>query len=335
MTEPLPRGIRPRGGKFFVDVTLRGRRRTGTASTLAEAKELQVQLKAAIIEGRDVGTNSVSKGWTLGKAFDRTAALEWAGTKGEKTALLNGNAAVTHFGRTMLLEDIDTNALDGWVIKLMERGNSNATINRKLAALSKVMTVAVDRKGLTRKPKMPKRKEPKGRTRFITHEEEKLIELTLARWGAVDLSESLVVLLDTGFRLGELLNIMPCDVTGNVITSWLNKGDDPRSIPMTKRVAEVIERRSRAVDKPTDKLFDFSSRWIQVQWDRVRHHLELGDVTLHVMRHTCASRLAQSGEVDLLVIQKWLGHKTITVTQRYAHLIPKNLADAAQVLERA
>lgn len=333
MTDPMPRGIRRRGDKFFVDVTLRGRRRTGTAITLVGAKELQVQLKAAIIEGRDVRTKAAGKGWTLGQAFDRTAALEWAGTKGEKTALLNANAAVVHFGRTMLLEDIDTNALDGWVIRLMEKGNSNATINRKLAALSKMMTVAFDRQGLVRKPKMPKRKEPVGRTRFITHEEEKQIEFLLSRWGAVDLSDTLVVLLDTGLRLGELLRLTAADMSQTSITVWVSKSDNPRTIPMTKRVRETLCRRSRMTNG--GPLFDFSSRWIQVQWDRVRHHLGLTDVTLHVMRHTCASRLAQSGQVDLLVIQKWLGHKTITVTQRYAHLIPKNLADAANVLERA
>lgn len=335
MTNILPKGIRTRGNKFFVDVTMNGRRRTGTADTLAEAKDLQVQLKAAIIEGRDVGAKMGGKGWTLGEAFDRTAALEWAGMRSEKTARTNGTAAVEFFGRTMPLEEIDTNAIDSWVIKLMDKGNSNATVNRKLAALSKMMTVAVDRQGLSRKPKIPKRKEPVGRTRFITLEEEKQIEFLLSRWGAVDLSDALVVLLDTGLRLGELLRLRPADVTGNVLTVWVTKGDMPRSIPMTKRVAETVERRGRACPDMNTPLFNFSARWIQVQWDRVRFHLGLEDVTLHVMRHTCASRLAQSGEVDILVIQKWMGHKTITVTQRYAHLIPKNLADAAHVLERA
>ena len=56
--------------------------------------------------------------------------------------------------------------------------------------------------------------------------------------------------------------------------------------------------------------------------------------TFHVTRHTCASRLAQSGKVTLQVVQEYLGHKTMRMTQRYAHLMPQNLMDAAAVLEQ-
>ena len=52
----------------------------------------------------------------------------------------------------------------------------------------------------------------------------------------------------------------------------------------------------------------------------------------YICRHTCASRLVQNG-VALPVIQKWLGHKTLQVTLRYAILAPSSLTDAARVLE--
>ena len=47
-------------------------------------------------------------------------------------------------------------------------------------------------------------------------------------------------------------------------------------------------------------------------------------VVPHVLRHTCASRLAQSG-VDIKRIQEFLGHRTLSMTLRYAHLSPKHL----------
>ncbi|MDR4025488.1 MAG: tyrosine-type recombinase/integrase [Bilophila sp.] len=43
-------------------------------------------------------------------------------------------------------------------------------------------------------------------------------------------------------------------------------------------------------------------------------------VTLHTMRHTFASWLAQSGKVTLMELQKLMRHKNITMTMRYAHL---------------
>jgi integrase len=49
------------------------------------------------------------------------------------------------------------------------------------------------------------------------------------------------------------------------------------------------------------------------------------------LRHTCASRLAQAG-VDIKRIQEFLGHKTLAMTLRYAHLTPKHLQVCADVI---
>lgn len=54
----------------------------------------------------------------------------------------------------------------------------------------------------------------------------------------------------------------------------------------------------------------------------------------YALRHTCCSRLVQRG-VNLRVVQEWMGHKTITVTLRYAHLCPTNLLNAVNVLNSA
>ena len=53
---------------------------------------------------------------------------------------------------------------------------------------------------------------------------------------------------------------------------------------------------------------------------------------LHALRQTCASRLVNAG-IDLYVIKEWLGHSSIQVTERYAHLAPQKLAHAALKLE--
>jgi integrase len=53
----------------------------------------------------------------------------------------------------------------------------------------------------------------------------------------------------------------------------------------------------------------------------------------HDLRHTFASRLAMQGE-DLLTIKDLLGHKTMDMTLRYAHLSPGHHRDAVQRLAR-
>jgi hypothetical protein len=69
-------------------------------------------------------------------------------------------------------------------------------------------------------------------------------------------------------------------------------------------------------------------------WDcaRVRLGDAFKDVVLHTFRHTCASRLVQAG-VDIVRVQKWLGHKDIKTTMIYAKLAPGDLDVAANVLE--
>jgi len=55
-------------------------------------------------------------------------------------------------------------------------------------------------------------------------------------------------------------------------------------------------------------------------------------VVFHTLRHTFASWLVQNG-VDLYTVQKLMGHSTIAMTERYAHLAPDNLKDAVRKLE--
>ena len=54
---------------------------------------------------------------------------------------------------------------------------------------------------------------------------------------------------------------------------------------------------------------------------------------LHTFRHTCASILVQQG-VPIYSVAAWLGHSSIVVTQRYAHLAPSSLKGLAGVLDK-
>lgn len=56
------------------------------------------------------------------------------------------------------------------------------------------------------------------------------------------------------------------------------------------------------------------------------------EFVIYALRHTCASRLVNAG-VDLQVVCRWLGHSSIQITERYAHLDPKKLVYAEEVLK--
>jgi len=144
------------------------------------------------------------------------------------------------------------------------------------------------------------------------------------------------VLVDSGLRTGELYRLQPrdCDFKHRMVSVWENKGDLPRSIPMTKRAYDILSRRAITHKK---RLFPYHDQWLRHPWDRAKESMGLADddqFVPHALRHTFASRLVQRN-VNLKTVQQLMGHKTIEITMRYAHLAPANLQQAIALLEPA
>ena len=94
----------------------------------------------------------------------------------------------------------------------------------------------------------------------------------------------------------------------------------------------IIERRCQS-NRST--IFCDVARWqVEEAWRAMRRAIGLGDdpqFVPHALRHTCASRLVQRG-ASLYAVQKVLGHSTIKVTEKYAHLNPQALHDTIALL---
>src|SRR5207247_4627316 len=76
-----------------------------------------------------------------------------------------------------------------------------------------------------------------------------------------------------------------------------------------------------------------ANNFINRVWNPARKKSSLADLHWHDLRHTFASRLTMAG-VDLRTVQELMGHKTITMTLRYAHLSPTHQLEAVQRLNR-
>jgi integrase len=204
---------------------------------------------------------------------------------------------------------------------LQSGGLSDATINRKVSALSAVLKKAVIWGELKALPIIEYRKERNGRIRWLTEEEERrVLEYLENSEGHSEMASLVIFLLDTGCRLSEALAITEDEVQDSLVMIWEGKTGH-RSVPMTDRV--------QSLSFP----IKITARQAKYQWSKCRTALGLGDVTLHTLRHTFASRLVQRG-VDLYRVKTLLGHSTISTTERYAHLAPANLQDAVNVLNR-
>jgi integrase len=275
---------------------------------------------------------------TLRGALDALLAGDWRDAKAQGTLVRNAERALAFFGEATSLADITPDRVAAYAAHLERQGLRGATINRQMAALSKLLTVGVRSGVLTARPYIARRREGRGRGRFLTVEEEAAVLRWAEHLGLIELRDVTIVLLDTGLRPSELFRLTAQDVNRNssrpTVSVWDTKNGDPRSVPLTKRAAEVVFARVRTA-APGSALFPYDVYWLNRQWAKVRTQMGAdGDPQFipYVLRHTCASRLVQRG-VPLQVVKEWLGHRSLQVTLRYAHLAPTNLFSAAEALE--
>lgn len=329
----LPTGIRQIGTSFLVDVTVGGVRRTRTRATLATAILAHAELRAELL--RTVGADvQHSDTWTLQQALEKTDVISWVGKLSGGKLRRNGEQVVEIMGPATPLTRITTESIDALVATLQQKGDANGTINRKLAALSRMLTVAQQRGKLDRLPHIQRRDEAECRIRFLSQEEEVMVLGILKSWGKTDHADAVMVLLDTGMRPSELWRMEGRDFDERVINIWRTKNANPRSIPMTRRVREILTRH-RAVISSNGRLFPYTNWWLGNAWDKVKAHMALShdaQFIPYALRHTCLSRLVQRG-APLKAVQEWAGHTIITTTMRYAHLSPTSLLDVVGVLE--
>jgi integrase len=324
-------------GVFYMNFTIAGVRvfKSTGKFTKKEAKQVEANEKQKLMDEASLTPQERAGRMLLLDAIDAVYEARWKHTKDAERSLSRARNIVNHIGNVQL-KDIDAARVLILVQGLEKAKSRNGTINRYLAALK---TILNHHEQPIRQVKL--RKESKGRIRVISREEEArcvhLLRNTVhppRRLHYPHVADLVICLIDTGTRLAEMLNLSYDDINldTNLISIWINKGDRPRSIPMTSRVRSIMTARKVYNNY---RPFDLQSHQAENAWRWVRTEMGLAkdaEFILHALRHTCASRLINKG-IDLYVVRDWLGHSSIQVTERYAHLAPHKLAHAASVLE--
>lgn len=330
---------RQRSDGWQGDVTVIGhpRKRKDGFKTAAEAELWEAQVKHALLNGLPMPKSGTATGdrWTLGTGIDKVHRLFWRGKKSEASMVKVCSHLTRYFGRDKPLADIGKNEVDAFVTHLMDQGNSDGTINRKLSALSKTLRYAEECGAIQKRPKVGRRKESQGRIRFLADAEEKELLRLAAQWERHDHVDAFTVLVDTGLRVGELFALQrrDIDLQRKTLTVWEAKGDQPGTLPLTDRAVAVLRR--RFLSHP-DGLFPYDQWWLRHTWDQIRAKMGFASdeqFVPHALRHTFVSRLVQAG-VPLRVVRDLARHKDIQTTMRYAHLEPSNLRDAIAILNK-
>ncbi len=224
----------------------------------------------------------------------------------------------------------DQEMLDSVIGSLRERGNSNATINRKMAALSKLLRKA-HKMGIS-----STYRSSSGRRSVW----DAFDSSNMRKKSACSPRSSRAVKIVTGSRCSS--SIRAAVLRGD--RCYLERYPGTQGHLLAYQVESqpngpLTRRACKASQIPHDKLKGPFSMLNQVRfrqiWNEAKMEVGLGtddQVVPHILRHTCASRLVRGG-IDIRRVQMWLGHQTLQMTMRYAHLATHDLDSCVKVLE--
>lgn len=335
--------VRQKGSKWQVDVTWRGVRAPRVSvDTYEEALRVEAEFKASLMAGTVPQAPSATASAIAHKTSVDTIAMlaaytvrhHWKGKKSEVSAERNAYAWADALGRDFPTAKLSREVVDQVVARWAEEVKTG-TINRKIAALSVMLKIAEERGALAKPFKVKQKREYSGRLRWF--DEDELTSMETYFTDDTDFLDLITLAVDTGFRFGELIGATARDFNPSTgkLSTWVTKGDEARSVPLTPRSRDVVLRR-RVDLKNWEPLFPRSinsssvSRRMRAWKDWAGLPTE-DEACFHSFRHTCCSRLVQAG-VSLPVVQKWMGHATIQTTMRYAHLAPDAFDDALAAL---
>ena len=227
------------------------------------------------------------------------------------------------------------------------RYRSPASVNRYLAVLSHVFTVAVKEYGwIEDNPvlKVSKPTEPRGRVRFLSDEERDAL-LTACRESSNPwLYTAVAVTLSTGMRKAELMGLAwpDMDLQAGRITLTETKNGAIRVVPLASPALALLKEHGKVRRTDTDLVFPSARRRVKPTdppvkpvdlrsaWEVALKRAGIEDFRWHDLRHCTASYLAMNG-ASLPEIAGVLGHRTLAMVMRYAHL---SEAHTAGVVER-
>ena len=133
------------------------------------------------------------------------------------------------------------------------------------------------------------------------------------------------IALSTGGRWGECEGLKTQQVRAGRVQFAQTKSKKTRAVPISKELSADIEAHAQGRPPETDRLFYFSYGAFLKVLERANLALPEGQAS-HVLRHTFASHFMINGG-NILTLQRVLGHASLTMAMRYAHLAPDHMQE--------
>lgn len=363
--------VSPTGSKSFYLQLQRGmKRKIGDAAiiTLTRARKLALDMLQRHEAGERIESRTDRKP-TLKQFLESDYAMH--AEHNQKSGAQNVQRLLGCCGSLLAkrIDQISEIQIERWKAGRLKSGLSPDTVRRDLAQLKAALKIAVVSGLIPSNPAKPvKVKVPKHHhVRYLSDDERQSLLTTLKERDRrmqrkresgnifrlergyetlpqlgeyADYLTPLVLLaMNTGLRRSELLSLrwdQVCltDVPSLTVLAAHAKSSKTRHIPLNTVAVSILKEWRRLSDS-NDLVFPGPSgqqmKSIKTAWGKLMENSGIERFRFHDLRHDFASRLVMAG-VDLYRVKELLGHGSIEITQRYAHLAPHSLAEAVESL---
>jgi len=247
-------------------------------------------------------------------------------------------------GASLDWESAYRSLLLNYLVSLKERSYAPATVARKVAAVKSFFSFLVSEGKLERSPadELAGPKVGKSLPRAISVEE---VEMLLEQTAKASTPEAkrdramLELLYATGMRVSEMTSLNVRDVNLRAgFVRCLGKGSKERIIPIHTKAVKAVksyidEPRARLLGAAGEPALFLNRRgqrltrqgfWLILK-EYARKAGIKAEITPHVLRHSVATHLLNSGKINLRELQELLGHANISTTQVYTHITTERL----------
>jgi integrase len=217
---------------------------------------------------------------------------------------------------------------------------SGATVNRYLAALSKVLTLCVREwciLEISPMPKVGKLKESSGKIRFLQDDELRRLFKACKESKNTLLYLAVVLAVTTGMRRNEIMTLTwsQVDLSNRFIHLQRTKNGSDRIIPLPVEVISLLSKlkadsTEEQVFPPIRKIGNRSGKLsLRSSFSEALKKAQISDASFHTLRHTAASHMAMQG-ANSSALQALLGHRTPSMSKRYTHFSDTYLRKVVQ-----
>lgn len=312
-----------RGKTWTIGYTVNGRRVREAVGPNRRMAEMVLKKRA---------TEAMERGYFNRRKLGRAPFAEFAQTYLERVTAMQKSAR-TERNRVKMwarqfgsrpIGQIARAEIEDWQRRKCQTARP-ATVNRDLCRLRHMFNKAVEWELIDASPmrRLKFLPENNARLRFLSLEEcDRLLKVCIEP----HLKVIVTVALHTGMRQGEILSLKWADLSFDLglIAIRDSKNGEPRQVPMDSIVVEALSNYPRT--SGSDYVFNGETGrrlvCIKRSFRTALRRADIQDFHFHDLRHTFASQWMMNGG-DLYVLKDILGHKSITMTQRYAHLSPE------------